>query len=1085
MARFVLAPRHVLFAVALIAGLYAWWAFAQYQRLNALHQRELADAAEELKSSIRTAFENIELFEPNPTQNPGQPVAPVRAAACQFDVDQPYLDIVDNCDYEWTRWAEPRLTLGRGLLLEASRKLGTGWTEAAAKSAAIARLQTDPNPPLARITAKVTFRFTNDALLSDLPFVGRFERVFVVNNSGTVVYQEEPGVRQRLQRLRWGERGFRDANAGLSRGLRVESMAELLGRTGGPSWQRLKAASDRASAQLGGTRFELYTHPITMGDGRSDDLVLVGVVPVSTVIREALALDTSLLAPLVFIALVSALGIPIIKLVSLGAHERFRMRDVKSLSVSCAALLIVLTFGVLAADVYQRWGARADEGLIQLAEDLGDKFLAEIADVRRALWTDDAAVALSPAINPRCNRDQPPRSSWFNDPTPIAALGFPLETTIYLDQVAWVNPEGQQVWKITSDHSGKNVNVARRAYYRAVRDGSLFKIAERGEPFFMGPEWSITDGRFYSFVSIRSLVTDISCGSAATAPPAATDGGEDGAPDSYVAVAAVRLQSVNRPPLPGGYGFAVISREGRVLYHSDDRLSLRENFFDQLTEESVARAIVQANESGLFPTGYRETPHRVYLYRLAIGRQEPAGWKRFGPTDDGGLYLAVFRDVSVERAIISRAFLNALLGPCLFLLALIVFGMWATGRISRHLGVGRDDWLWPHGTFDPLYRRQAAIYFAVLAAGVVVEQLGAGAWAYVALPIVALAGGLIAFARHRAHKVPRVVLAQPRWHLLQFGLLGCALVLVPAWGLFDVTIRHELGTLIETERRWVADQIEDMKLSAEADARAERMPTRIGTAAAAMRYDRRPRLPKPFDAVPPSFDPATLWMVRLHERLDRLLPFESDRVARLRYQRAGAQYSQPGLSIGPVGAVGLTLLVAAMVGWLRWNSTHLLFADVPSTAELHPQHAQAEWDACSIDEKHVLMQIAREGVVNPRQRPLVLRLMAKGLVRLGPNLQLSSTQLAAVVRGASESGPAAQALEQWEHSHDGRNWKDTRLMLVVSLAVVVLLVTTQPGLPAELTAVAGGVTALSGAGLKLRDLLVEWFGKGRGLTGGT
>ena len=38
-----------------------------------------------------------------------------------------------------------------------------------------------------------------------------------------------------------------------------------------------------------------------------------------------------------------------------------------------------------------------------------------------------------------------------------------------------------------------------------------------------------------------------------------------------------RLLSLEQPALPVGYGFAVVTRDGRTLYHSDSRLGLREN----------------------------------------------------------------------------------------------------------------------------------------------------------------------------------------------------------------------------------------------------------------------------------------------------------------------------------------------------------------------------------------------------------------------------------------------------------------------------------------------------------------------------
>jgi len=111
MASPLVSPRRLLVGLLLIAGLYGWWVLSQYQRLSALNQRELADAALELKSAVETAFENISNYAPE-----GKPLHP----ACDFDVDQPYLELT-RCEAEHTVWKNPRLRLSDGIQIEADR----------------------------------------------------------------------------------------------------------------------------------------------------------------------------------------------------------------------------------------------------------------------------------------------------------------------------------------------------------------------------------------------------------------------------------------------------------------------------------------------------------------------------------------------------------------------------------------------------------------------------------------------------------------------------------------------------------------------------------------------------------------------------------------------------------------------------------------------------------------------------------------------------------------------------------------------------------------------------------------------------
>ena len=743
MASSILSPRRLLFGLLLLAGCYGWWVASQYQQLNSLNQRQLADVAVELKSTIETAFQNIKLYEPQPGNT---------SAACDFDYDQPYLESVDACGDEWTRWLQPQLSVSAGVQVLATR----GFSDPkAAELATAARLKAKHS---ARIEGQVTFRFRADLLLAELPFTERFERLLLVNGNGKVIYQEDPRPRRRLRLLRWGERGFADARAGETRGVRIQSIADLLGKDANPNWVQLKAVSDRTTVQLGGTRFQLYTHPLGIEAGTDSDLVLIGAVPVSDVLRQALAFDTYLFATLVFLALVGALGFPFIKLATIGAHERLRMRDVRWLYVSCAALVVVGTFAVLAADSYQRWTAAGDRGLVQLAQKIEARLLKEIDDVTSALVEHDRAAArLVPG--PKCT-PMDVVADWFNKPDAPAELGFTRNDGIYLDQVAWVDPSGQQIWKITSDRIGEKVKVAKRTYYRAVRDGNLYEHGEGGPPFFIGPDRSITDGKFYTFVSMPSTLTTQPC-----PPPSGADAGRDAAGgedpignssgDPYVAVATARLLSVDRVALPAEYGFVVINRDGRVLYHSDGRLSLRENFFDELSQGPVARSVVYGGNDAPLSTRYRETPHRVYFHRLGL-RPHGAHESNSDPAlDTASLYLATFRDVSTERAVISRTFVLSLLGPFPFLLAMMIGGIAAAGLVSARIDGRRDHWLWPQAAFQSLYRRQAGVYGAALASAFLLAWLGAGTWAFVVLPSAAIVGGLIAYRRDGPHRAPR------------------------------------------------------------------------------------------------------------------------------------------------------------------------------------------------------------------------------------------------------------------------------------------------------------------------------------------
>ena len=60
-----------------------------------------------------------------------------------------------------------------------------------------------------------------------------------------------------------------------------------------------------------------------------------------------------------------------------------------------------------------------------------------------------------------------------------------------------------RIWKSTADTVSGKTPVGNRVYFRAVRDGNLFQVEGTGSEIFLGPDRSIADGRFYTFVSMR------------------------------------------------------------------------------------------------------------------------------------------------------------------------------------------------------------------------------------------------------------------------------------------------------------------------------------------------------------------------------------------------------------------------------------------------------------------------------------------------------------------------------------------------------------------------------------------------------
>jgi hypothetical protein len=215
--------------------------------------------------------------------------------------------------------------------------------------------------------------------------------------------------------------------------------------------------------------------------------------------------------------------------------------------------------------------------------------------------------------------------------------------------------------------------------------------------------------------------------------------------------------------------------------------------------------------------------------------------------------------------------------------------------------------------------------------------------------------------------------------------------------------------------------------------------------------------------------------------LNDVVPVEDDDLARRLFQRAGLSYSPDGtfaswLPASGIAFVGGFVLLALLCWWIRWNTNRLFFADHDASAPAPSTSCEEIWASCAQDEQMVLMQITREHIANPYQRPTIERLMARGLVRLAPDVQPFSKEFEAFLR--KKERELEPEIKSWQHVDTLRSWRYGRLVLVCAVgAVGFFLFATQPGLQSSVMAVASGMAGVLSAGAKLREAVGSWFGR--------
>jgi hypothetical protein len=177
-----------------------------------------------------------------------------------------------------------------------------------------------------------------------------------------------------------------------------------------------------------------------------------------------------------------------------------------------------------------------------------------------------------------------------------------------------------------------------------------------------------------------------------------------------------------------------------------------------------------------------------------------------------------------------------------------------------------------------------------------------------------------------------------------------------------------------------------------------------------------------------------------------------------------------------IALIGFTLTLALVCWWIGWNTKHLFLADLDASRESRSEDCEQIWTRCTRDEQMVLVQIARERIANPYQRPIVEKLLQKGLVRLGPDVQPFSQAFEDFLRERKHD--LREQITDWQDVNALRSWRYWRLILVSSVAAIgFFLLATQPGLQSSVMAIATGLTGVVTAGAKLREAVASWFAR--------
>lgn len=129
------------------------------------------------------------------------------------------------------------------------------------------------------------------------------------------------------------------------------------------------------------------------------------------------------------------------------------------------------------------------------------------------------------------------------------------------------------------------------------------------------------------------------------------------------------------------------------------------------------------------------------------------------------------------------------------------------------------------------------------------------------------------------------------------------------------------------------------------------------------------------------------------------------------------------------------------------------------------------WSSCRQDEKLLLYQLAHDGLANGRNRRTLRRLIARGLVRRNPNLELFSESFRLYVLTAAERENIVMIARE---SRGASTWDSLRLpFFVIIISFLLLLFATQKDMLTTTTALATALTTGLPVLMKLIGVFTE------------
>jgi hypothetical protein len=443
----------------------------------------------------------------------------------------------------------------------------------------------------------------------------------------------------------------------------------------------LGQSTNVADVKVGASEYKLFFQPLQMPLARFRDhkqpisWMACGFVESARFRRESWSVSYTVLIIFGFLVALVALSWPFLKLLLIGPKDRVRPIDTYLLVVSAVMITALFTLFCVFSVTYLRAERTLDGKLGTFANSLQNNFERELSDALQEI--DDLNCHPKLFETPyfprpaRCQKIETRRTENPEEDAYPASRRLILRDDQpkhypYFISAFWADRFGHQrvKWSVRSSLTN-NIRIDDREYFSKLRQGAPYTFKEH--QFFLLPIVSKTTGQSEVIIS------------KAIFPPEEEQQNLKKAGSKLLWMSALdtRLLSLMQPVVPAGFGFAVIDDDGKVLFHSDEKRHLGENFFEESDNNQELRAAVLGRSEQPLNVSYLGKGHSMYV--------RPMG--HFGWT------AIAFRNKDYLRTTFSEILtlcLALFFAHLLFMLT-VMLAIYLINRISQNSAT----WFWP------------------------------------------------------------------------------------------------------------------------------------------------------------------------------------------------------------------------------------------------------------------------------------------------------------------------------------------------------------------------------------------------------